>query len=70
MKAMILAAALMLAACATPGPAPIADPRAVWCEQNDPGRRTEAQILQMSRAEVDKLNAYNDKGELWCGWTF
>lgn len=69
MKATILAAVLLLAACAT-APAPIADPRAVWCEQNDPQRPTEAHILKMTRAEIDKLNAYNDRGVEWCGWTF
>ncbi len=60
---VFLAALVVLAACQSLPPP--SEPRAVWCANNEP--RTDYHA-GMSRAEVDKLNAFNAKGELWCGW--
>ncbi len=58
---------MALTACSTTL-APINDPRAVWCENNQPRRPSVAAINAMTRAELDELNAYNRKGVDWCGW--
>lgn len=41
------------------------DPRTIWCEHETPDRSGSA---GKSRAELDRLNAHNAKGALWCGW--
>lgn len=69
-KAPLIAVALMLAACTTtPEPAPVDDPREVWCEHNDARRPTPAVVEAMTRPELDEMNAHNRKGASWCGWT-
>lgn len=62
-KALILAAALALAGCVTP--APVEDPRSIWCDTNKPRRDA---TPETPRAEIDEINAHNFKGEAWCGW--
>jgi starvation-inducible outer membrane lipoprotein len=66
-KALILAAAISLAACTTT-PAPVEDPRRVWCEHSEPARHSPAAIEQMARAELDHVNTHNRRGQEWCGW--
>lgn len=64
-KALITGAALLgLAACATNGAA-VDDPRQVWCDHSEPRRDA---TPEAPRAELDKINAHNFKGERWCGW--
>lgn len=62
-KTLILASMLALAACQTP--VAVEDPRAIWCENNDPRRDA---TPETPRAELDEINAHNRKGMLWCGW--
>lgn len=64
-KGLILATALLLAGCTTT-PAPIDDPRSVWCAHNRP--RTDA-TDETPRRELDEINAHNRKGVLWCKWS-
>jgi len=65
-KAASLTLLLVLAACqTTQAPAPVADPRQVWCDSNQPRRDATAET---PRAELDEINAHNAKGALWCGW--
>lgn len=66
-KTSALILALALAGCAT-SPGPIADPRAVWCSENEPIRLPATAIALLSRAEKERLLAYLLKGEAWCGW--
>lgn len=56
---------LLLAGCATT-PAPVEDPRQVWCEHNQPRRDA---TMETPRAELDEINEHNAQGALWCGWT-
>ncbi len=63
-KALILFAALVLSACQT-NPAPLDDPRSVWCGLETPRRDA---TPETPRAELDRINAHNAKGVLWCGW--
>lgn len=66
-KIAVILAALALAGCPSNQPtAP--SPKQVWCDQNSPRRPTAATVAAMSRAELDDLNAFNEKGALWCGW--
>lgn len=65
-KALILAA-LVLAGCATT-PAPVQNPRQVWCDTNQPRRPSVASVEAMQREELDEINAYNRQGSAWCGW--
>ena len=58
---------LLAAGCATI-PAPVENPRAIWCERNSPRRPSSAVVAAMTRAELDEVNAHNMTGELWCGW--
>ena len=62
-KALILSLAI-LAGCTTV-PAPVDNPRQVWCDTNAPRRDATPQTL---RAVIDQINAHNAKGVLWCGW--
>jgi hypothetical protein len=62
-KALMLVALLAFAGCNPP--ALVENPREIWCRHNTP--RTDA-TPETPRAEVDKINAHNAKGELWCGW--
>lgn len=62
LKPFAMCAILALVGCQT---APVADPRAIWCETNNPRRDATADT---PRAEVDEINAHNRKGALWCGW--
>jgi len=62
-KALILSLAI-LAGCTTV-PAPIDNPRQVWCDTNSPRRDATADT---SRAELDEINSHNRKGEKWCNW--
>lgn len=64
-KALILTSVIALAGCATSGPAPVEDPRQVWCDQSEPRRDA---TPETPRAERDEINAHNRKGALWCGW--
>lgn len=65
-KALILTVALALAACGTvPTPAPVENPRQVWCDHNEP-RRDATETTP--RAELDKINTHNFRGVEWCGW--
>jgi hypothetical protein len=66
-KIAALAAILVLAACTT-SPAPIADPRTVWCETNSPRRPSLAEIAVMQPVEKKAAVEHNRKGALWCGW--
>jgi hypothetical protein len=51
--------------CVTTNPAPIEDPRTVWCHHNSPRRDA---TMATPRAEIDEINAHNLKGVKWCGW--
>lgn len=62
-KALILSLAI-LAGCTTV-PAPVENPRQVWCDNNSPRRDAKADT---SRAELDEINSHNAKGALWCRW--
>lgn len=64
---MLIALASMLAGCVT-APAPVADPRQVWCDHNEPRRTTAAVRQAMTRAELEELVTFNRKGAEWCGW--
>lgn len=66
-KALTLIAVLLISGCGHM-PVPVEDPRAVWCEHNQPRRPTPAVIDTMSRPELDEMNAHNWKGVEWCGW--
>jgi len=65
-KALILSLAI-LAGCTTV-PAPVENPRQVWCDLSTPRRHTKEALSAMSRAEIDEINAFNSKGKMWCGW--
>lgn len=65
-KALILAAALSLPTMCSPTAPPPSDPRTIWCAHNEPRRDYHD---GMSRAEVDNLNAHNERGVKWCGWS-
>lgn len=53
-----------LAGCTTV-PAPVSNPRQIWCDQNGPRRDA---TTQTARAELDEINAHNFKGQLRCRW--
>lgn len=63
-KALILTLAI-LAGCTTV-PAPVENPRQVWCDTNSPRRDA---TPQTPRAVIDQINAHNAKGVLWCKWS-
>lgn len=63
-KALILLSGLLLAGCTTV-PAPVENPRQVWCDTNLPRRDATAET---PRAVIDQINAHNAKGVLWCRW--
>jgi len=54
---------LTLVSCATP--APVEDPRAIWCENNEPRRDA---TPETPRIVIDEINTHNAKGIMWCGW--
>ena len=54
---------IFVASCTTT--APVEDPRAIWCDFNEPRRDA---TPETPRAEIDRINAHNAKGELWCSW--
>lgn len=58
---------ILLASCASTKPL-LSDPRSVWCEQNEPIRPSVEVINAMSRAEIDRMNAFNLRGVNWCHW--
>jgi len=62
-RSLVLALALTLAACSTP--APVEDPRRVWCEANEPRRDA---TPETPRWVLDEINAHNARGTLWCDW--
>lgn len=69
-KAALILLALSLAGCAAlPAPAPVQEPRRVWCDHNEPRRPSPAAVSAMSRAELDEVNIHNLTGLEWCGWT-
>jgi len=69
-KAAVILALLALAGCPSSGSQPTApSPKQVWCDQNAPRRPSQAAVAAMSRTELNELNAYDEKGALWCGWT-
>ena len=55
---------LLLNGCTTM-PAPVDDPRQVWCDQNSPRRDA---MPETPRAELDDINAHYRMGVLWCRW--
>ncbi|MEI5680513.1 MULTISPECIES: hypothetical protein [unclassified Mesorhizobium] len=61
-RALILSA--FLAGCAS-FPAPVENPRQVWCDHNSPRRDATADT---PRAELDEINTHNAKGVRWCNW--
>jgi starvation-inducible outer membrane lipoprotein len=65
-KALILSIAI-LAGCTTV-PAPVENPRQVWCDTNEPLRYSPSVIAAMTREELDEYNSYHSKGEKWCEW--
>lgn len=58
----------LLAGCVTT-PAPVADPKQVWCDHNEPRRTTAASRQAMTRAELEELVTFNRQGADWCGWS-
>lgn len=62
-KALILSLAI-LAGCTTV-PAPVENPRQVWCDNNSPRRDATAET---PRSVIDEINTHNAKGVLWCRW--
>ncbi len=56
-----------LAACQTT-PAPVEDPRQVWCDHNEPLKLPAVAVATLSRAEREAFAARQLKGEAWCGW--
>lgn len=66
-RLIFLVAVVSLSACATTGP--VTDPREIWCSQNDPIRLPAPVIDELPRDDVDQINAHNDRGARWCGWT-
>ena len=62
-KTLILSLAI-LAGCTTV-PAPVDNPRQVWCANSAPRRDA---TPQTPRIVIDQINAHNAKGVLWCGW--
>ena len=62
-KALILSLAI-LSGCTTV-PAPVENPRQVWCDNSSPRRDA---TPQTPRDVIDDINAHNAKGVLWCGW--
>jgi hypothetical protein len=64
---MCIFCTIVLAACSTT-PAPVENPRQVWCDHNQPWRLPAVAIVMLNRAELDTLNSHNAKGERWCGW--
>jgi len=62
-KAPLIALAL-LAGCTTV-PAPVDNPRQVWCDTNQPRRDY---TPETPRNVVDQINSHNAKGVKWCGW--
>lgn len=72
-KGMMLATLLALSACSVfsateQKPAPIADPKAIWCAENRPQRPSFAEVDLMDRQRLEAVVAYNRKGAAWCGW--
>jgi hypothetical protein len=66
MKAVIILSLLFLTACTTT--ATVQNPRAIWCENNQPIYLPEFAIASMSRADKEKYLAFHLQGESWCGW--
>lgn len=64
-KALILCLCLV-AGCVTP--APVDNPRQVWCDHNKPMRPSAAVFEIMTRPELDDMNTHNAQGTKWCGW--
>ena len=59
-RTLILAALIALAACQTTG--------WTFCDISKPIRLTEAQIEQLTDAQVKELLAHNERGRRLCGW--
>ena len=55
----------ILAGCATTAPAPIVEPKKVWCENNS---MPQGDLKANDRASKEWLVAYWMRGERWCGW--
>lgn len=55
---------IFLAGCASL-PAPVENPRQVWCDHNNPRRDA---TVDTPRAELDEINEHNAKGVRWCNW--
>lgn len=67
-RQIVLSAAFVtiLSACVT---SPVENPRAVWCETNQPFPKLPAvAVAMLSRAEKERLVTYQIRGEEWCGW--
>lgn len=60
-RTLILAALIALAACQTTG-------GSTFCDISKPIRLTEAQIEQLTDAQVKELLAHNERGRRLCGW--
>lgn len=63
-KALILFMTLIAAGCTTT-PAPVSNPRQIWCDNNSPRRDATAET---PRSVIDEINSHNAKGVLWCRW--
>lgn len=66
MRAVLVASLLALAACSTT--VPVQNPRAIWCENNQPIYLPEVAVAIMSRADKERYLTYHLQGESWCGW--
>lgn len=66
MLPLLLITLLLFVAGCTTRPAPIDDPRQVWCDTNAPRRDAREDT---PRVELDEINSHNAKGARWCGWT-
>lgn len=66
-KTLIVVVILVLAGCVST-PAPIEDPRAVWCAENEPQRPSIEEIAAMSIERKREIAVHNRKGADWCGW--
>lgn len=62
--AAALSSLLILVGCIST-PAPVADPRQIWCAENKPRRDA---TTETPRWVIDEINAHNAKGVLWCKW--
>ena len=41
----------------------------IWCDDNAPLRPSMAEVDGMTRPQLDAMNAHNERGVKWCGWS-